>query len=240
MAKMTNTDASAEISDVTPDELLRIIQGTTAPLLLDVWGAHCAPCKALDEVLQRQQNKLLAGWVLLKLCANDFPEWAEQNAIYQVPTVLVYLEGTLVQRELSLLTDGQLQRLVTSVNLKTSAPLSDMDILIQQQNFTGVRNLLKGLSGEEQRAPQYQRASSLLAMHDMPLGPQLKPVRDCFINTALNRGWELALTELYQTLVNRAQDQELLVLSFALLDLMPDRLVAQKWRREFHGLYQQE
>lgn len=230
--------------NITPDELDRLIGISQTPVLVDVWGAHCAPCKALEELLLRQQDQLLKGISVYKLCASEFPDWSAEQAIRQVPTVLLYLDGRLVRRETQILSDSQLRRFVTSVRcvdidgdeVDGVDGIGRVDDLILAGDYSGVRTLLDALSGEELRAPAYQRASSMLAMHDMSLALSLKQIRDDFIAMALSHGWELAVKGLYNQALAAPSDNELQSLSFALLDLLPDRMVAQRWRREFYQI----
>lgn len=230
--------------NITPDELDRLIGISQTPVLVDVWGTHCAPCKALEELLLRQQDHLLKGISVYKLCASEFPDWSAEQAIRQVPTVLLYLDGRLVRRETQILSDSQLRRFVTSVRcvdidgdeVDGVDEIGRVDDLILAGDYSGVRTLLDALSGEELRAPAYQRASSMLAMHDMSLALSLKQIRDDFIAMALSHGWELAVKGLYNQALAAPSDNELQSLSFALLDLLPDRLVAQRWRREFYQI----
>jgi thioredoxin-like negative regulator of GroEL len=230
--------------NITPDELDRLIGISQTPVLVDVWGTHCAPCKALEELLLRQQDHLLKGISVYKLCASEFPDWSAKQAIRQVPTVLLYLDGRLVRRETQILSDSQLRRFVTSVRcvdidgdeVDGVDEIGRVDDLILAGDYSGVRTLLDALSGEELRAPAYQRASSMLAMHDMSLALSLKQIRDDFIAMALSHGWELAVKGLYNQALAAPSDNELQSLSFALLDLLPDRLVAQRWRREFYQI----
>lgn len=230
--------------NITPDELDRLIGISQTPVLVDVWGTHCAPCKALEELLLRQQDHLLKGISVYKLCASEFPDWSAEQAIRQVPTVLLYLDGRLVRRETQILSDSQLRRFVASVRcvdidggeVDGVDGIGRVDDLILAGDYSGVRTLLDALSGEELRAPAYQRASSMLAMHDMSLALSLKQIRDDFIAMALSHGWELAVKGLYNQALAAPSDNELQSLSFALLDLLPDRLVAQRWRREFYQI----
>lgn len=230
--------------NITPDELDRLIGISQTPVLVDVWGTHCAPCKALEELLLRQQDHLLKGISVYKLCASEFPDWSAEQAIRQVPTVLLYLDGRLVRRDTQILSDSQLRRFVASVRcvdidggeVDGVDGIGRVDDLILAGDYSGVRTLLDALSGEELRAPAYQRASSMLAMHDMSLALSLKQIRDDFIAMALSHGWELAVKGLYNQALAAPSDNELQSLSFALLDLLPDRLVAQRWRREFYQI----
>lgn len=230
--------------NITPDELDRLIGISQTPVLVDVWGTHCAPCKALEELLLRQQDHLLKGVSVYKLCASEFPDWSAEQAIRQVPTVLLYLDGRLVRRDTQILSDSLLRRFVASVRcvdidggeVDGVDGIGRVDDLILAGDYSGVRTLLDALSGEELRAPAYQRASSMLAMHDMSLALSLKQIRDDFIAMALSHGWELAVKGLYNQALAAPSDNELQSLSFALLDLLPDRLVAQRWRREFYHI----
>lgn len=229
------------IINITPDELDRLIAVSQDPVLVDVWGTHCAPCKALEELLLRQQDHLLKGISVHKLCASEFPDWSAEQAIRQVPTVLLYLDGRLVKRETQILSSSQLRRFVASVRCVEAYGgkvdgVDSVDDLILAGDYSGVRTLLDAMSGEELRAPAYQRAGSMLAMHDMSLALSLMQIRDDFIAMALSHGWELAVKGLYNQALAAPSDNELQSLSFALLDLLPDRLLAQHWRREFYQI----
>lgn len=224
------------IQNITPDKLFHLVTTSKAPVLIDVWGKNCAPCKAVEELLLRHLNGLLRGVVVYKICGQEFPDWCAHNDIRHVPTVLLYSSGVLLNRETQLLSDGQLQRFMAAADLKAQGANDNLDELLRSGQYSVVRAFLNQLPGETLRTPYYQRASSMLAMHDMPLDASLASVRNDFITSALNNDWEVAVKTLYTTVVASPNYHELQSLSFALLDLLPDRLLAQRWRREFHRI----
>jgi thioredoxin 1 len=84
-----------ELTDASFDaEVLR----ASEPVLIDVWAAWCAPCKALDPVMQRLAEQFDGQARIAKLDADANLETVTRFDVRALPTLLLFDRGTLVER----------------------------------------------------------------------------------------------------------------------------------------------
>lgn len=87
------------------------VTGTT-PVLVDLWAPWCGPCRTMAPVLE-QLSRERAG--TLKVVKVNVDEWPGISARYQVqgiPTLLLFLNGRLVDRQVGAAPGEALRRWV--------------------------------------------------------------------------------------------------------------------------------
>jgi thioredoxin 1 len=84
-----------ELSDASFDaDVLRAPE----PVLIDVWAEWCAPCKALEPVMQRLAEQFEGQVRIAKLDADANLETVTRFGVRALPTLLLFDRGTLVER----------------------------------------------------------------------------------------------------------------------------------------------
>jgi thioredoxin 1 len=74
------------------------VLGSPVPVLLDVYGEHCPPCRQLAPVIEKLAARYEGVAKVLKIEAGANRELAGNLAISSVPTVLVFQGGREVGR----------------------------------------------------------------------------------------------------------------------------------------------
>lgn len=68
------------------------------PVLLDVWGPNCAPCKQLEPIVISLSGKYQGKVKVAELNAATAPRAAQRLGVRGTPTVLYFRKGKEVER----------------------------------------------------------------------------------------------------------------------------------------------
>ena len=99
-ANASNGEIKAKIMvyEVTDASLKELLAGSK-PVVVDCWAPWCGPCKmmhpVIDEVAAATEGKVIVG----KLNVDENPETCEQFGIMNIPTILFFKNGELVDRQ---------------------------------------------------------------------------------------------------------------------------------------------
>lgn len=65
-------------------------------VLVDVWASWCAPCRAMEPVLEQLQKEVKDWAEIVKLDATSEMELAQELGVNSLPTFLIYKNGQIV------------------------------------------------------------------------------------------------------------------------------------------------
>jgi len=95
-----------EITDATIQEL--VAQDT--PMVVDCWAPWCGPCKMMlpiiDELANDYEGRIRVG----KLNVDENPDTCEQFSIMNIPTLLLFKNGELVDRHVGAARKADLEK----------------------------------------------------------------------------------------------------------------------------------
>ena len=83
---------------VDDDNFKAEVTRSQLPVLLDVWGPGCAPCKQLEPVVIRLAKRYQGRVKVAELNAADSPKTMERLGVMGTPTVVYFKDGHVVER----------------------------------------------------------------------------------------------------------------------------------------------
>jgi len=100
-----------EITDATIQSL--VAQDT--PLVVDCWAPWCGPCKMMlpivDELAAEYEGRIRVG----KINVDENPETCELYGIMNIPTLLLFKNGELVDRHVGAARKADLEKVLDAL-----------------------------------------------------------------------------------------------------------------------------
>lgn len=85
---------TVEITDANIKDVI----ASGKPVVVDFWAAWCGPCKMMLPILEELSNDYEGRVVVGKLNVDDNPDTCEEYGIMNIPTMLFFKNGELVNR----------------------------------------------------------------------------------------------------------------------------------------------
>src|SRR6476661_977688 len=103
--------------EISQSEYESEVVGSPVPVLLDVYGEHCGPCRQLSPVIDRLAGEYEGRARVLKIEAGANRELAGGLAVSSVPTVLAFQGGREVSRLVGLRPESAYHKLLGSAGV---------------------------------------------------------------------------------------------------------------------------
>lgn len=96
---------AVEITDANFNEL---VMKSTQPVLIDFWAEWCGPCRMVGPVVEELSKDYEGRAVIGKVDVDTNPTISAQFGIRNIPTLLVFKNGVVVDKHVGVAQKSQL------------------------------------------------------------------------------------------------------------------------------------
>ena len=102
------------IKTVTDSTFEAEVLKSDKPVLVDLWAAWCAPCRAMEPALEAVAKQYDGQITVAKLNVDENPELAQSLDVMSIPTMMMFKNGQPVNRLVGLSTQERLSGAVAA------------------------------------------------------------------------------------------------------------------------------
>jgi thioredoxin 1 len=112
---------SENVKEVNDSSFEQVVLNSAKPVLVDFWAEWCAPCRMLSPAIEAVAQQFNGSAVVVKLNVDDNPATAGKYGIKGIPTLIVFREGTEVERVVGATSKESISRMIERHTLLASA-----------------------------------------------------------------------------------------------------------------------
>ena len=98
--------------ELTSANFTEEVLNSNIPVMVDFWAIWCLPCKMLAPILEELSQEADGAYKVGKVNVDAEPALAAQFGIMNIPTVLVFKNGQVVEKSIGLVQKSQLAALL--------------------------------------------------------------------------------------------------------------------------------
>ena len=85
--------------EITDNNFEETVLKSDKPVMVDFWAAWCGPCRMVGPIIDELSEEYTGKAVIGKVDIDSNQQYAAQYGVRNIPTVLVFKNGELVDRK---------------------------------------------------------------------------------------------------------------------------------------------
>ena len=110
----TSLPASIEPIHLTDSNFSENVERSSIPVLVDLWAAWCAPCRAIAPIVEQIANEFAGRLTVGKLTIDEKPSTTARFGVRSIPTLLLFRDGKEIDRIIGAVAKQEIVRRVQS------------------------------------------------------------------------------------------------------------------------------
>ena len=87
------------LAEAGDDTFAEVAEGSSLPVLLDLWAPWCGPCRTVSPALEQLARERAGQVKLVKVDVDQSPQVSQRFTVQAIPTLLVLHGGEIIARQ---------------------------------------------------------------------------------------------------------------------------------------------
>jgi thioredoxin 1 len=97
---------------ITSDNFSELLSKENELVMVDFWAEWCGPCKMLSPIVDELSQELDGKMTIGKVDVSDQQDLAAEYGVRNIPTILFFKNGELVDKQVGALPKAALQEII--------------------------------------------------------------------------------------------------------------------------------
>jgi len=95
------------------------MENSKGAMMVDFFATWCGPCKMISPLIEKIHKKYGENLKVIKIDIDKHGDLADEYQVMSVPTILFFLDGKVVKREVGFLPESKLCEIIDSELVST-------------------------------------------------------------------------------------------------------------------------